>query len=251
MNTVKSIFNNIQNQQNTQQRGLERHYINCEIHGERQETLINGICRQCKVDKEQKELAEYDRSVIMNNKRNSNISERFINANFDNYIPTNKKSEELLKFCKNYEFDKNIILIGKVGNGKTHLACALIDKILKQKKSAVYIQFYKLTHLKINKPNLFEEVVYCDFLVIDEYGVQESDFKTNLLFEIINERYNEVMPTMLISNLSTENFKKSLSEAVISRLKDNHISKTCDWEDYRIKKQPIKCKEANVANNQK
>ena len=61
-----------------------------------------------------------------------------------------------------------------------------------------------------------------DLLVIDEVGVQfGTDTEKMILFEILNERYENLKPTILISNLSIESLKKFTGDRVIDRMKEN------------------------------
>jgi DNA replication protein DnaC len=215
---------------------LTKRFTQCESHGENVEALYNGKCLACfnqiKALEEQKELQR----IHLKRKIAAFIPPRFMECNFDNYNPENYRMQEFLKFTQAYNFDKNILMVGHTGNGKTHLACAILDKALQINKSGLYLPFYKAVEYKIKKPEIFVKALNCDLLVIDEYGVYDSDFKNNLLFEIINERYNNYCHTIIISNMTITKFKESIGDPLYSRLRENVIVKACDWDDYRLKK---------------
>ena len=63
-------------------------------------------------------------------------------------------------------------------------------------------------------------------------------FGTVILTELINQRYQAMKPTILLSNLPLESKKDDslrsvLGERVISRLKESTDVLICNWEDYR------------------
>ncbi len=208
----------------------------CNVHGNQVEALINGKCAPCFKEKMQTERDKVVQENFVKAKKNALIPLRFLEASLENYRPQNEKSNTLLRFCSEYDFESNLLMLGNTGTGKTHLGCALLSKALKKNLDGLYIKFYQLTEIKIRKPQLFENIIRCDILVIDEYGQQESDFKSNLLFEIIDQRYDDKVKTILISNFSPEKFTSSLSAPLYSRIKEDVIVKTCDWNDYRLKK---------------
>ncbi len=208
---------------------------NCAIHGNSVEAVGDYICEECYRDMAYRKRIKDNPGLMLQFKQSSLIPRRFYNSTFDNYFPVTNKAQEFLEFCKDYDFRSNILMLGNTGTGKTHLACALADSAIRKNMSCMYVNFYELTDVKINKPNLFDDLQNCDFLIIDEYGQQDSDFKSSLLFEIINHRYNNERYTVLISNLGPDKFKSSISAPLYSRLKGNVAFKGCDWEDYRLK----------------
>jgi hypothetical protein len=60
-----------------------------------------------------------------------------------------------------------------------------------------------------------------DLLVIDEVGVQfGSPAEMTILHEVINARYESVLPTILISNLPPEQLKEFISDRIFDRVTD-------------------------------
>src|SRR5271157_230907 len=58
------------------------------------------------------------------------IPPRFKNASFDNYdLKEGSQQLEIFNILKGYQWPQNIILIGGVGTGKTHLTCALLNTL--------------------------------------------------------------------------------------------------------------------------
>jgi len=75
--------------------------------------------------------------------------------------------------------------------------------------------------------------------VLDEVGVskeQPSDFELTTLFAIINGRYEQMRPTVVISNLDAEQLPVAMGERCVDRLREgNLIVVPFDWESHRGK----------------
>ena len=78
-------------------------------------------------------------------------------------------------------------------------------------------------------------LVYPDLLIIDEIGVQfGSEFEKNLIFDILNERYENRRPTLLLSNLTVPEVRAFLGERIYDRLKeDGGRCVSFDWQSHR------------------
>lgn len=175
---------------------------------------FNGTCGGCK--REEQELK--DKILLYQNRQKlSNVPLRYLNASIDT-LP-----QEHLDIISKYNFKQDILLLGKTGTGKTYTAMSLINNAIAINKTCFYIQFYSLTNLQIKEYELFKRCKGVDLLVIDEFGINDSDFKSNMLFEIVNERYNNMLPTVIISNLSLPRIKELASDALLSRLREDYI----------------------------
>ena len=99
--------------------------------------------------------------------------------------------------------------------------------------------FHKYTYNEVCKElreaGLIEFYSRLDLLVIDEVGVQfGSDTEKMFMFDIIDGRYQEMKPTILISNLAIEGIKKLMGERIIDRLReDGGKAVSFDWPSYR------------------
>jgi DNA replication protein DnaC len=216
-----------------------RNFMHCELHGDNAEATLIGTCSLCKKDEEIKKQALEDKQSFIKKQEKANIQQDIIykDASFDNYYPTCQKSRLFKLELSNYNYDCNILLCGNSGTGKSHIAHALVNKALLNDKTAYYALFYRLARLQIKHENEFEYMLKCDFVVIDEFGVQESDYKNSLIYDILDSRARRGKWTMLVTNLCGEEFASKLPTALQSRLKLNILQITdIDWDDYRIKK---------------
>lgn len=66
------------------------------------------------------------------------LCKRFENSSLDNYridCPEQQRLVETLKEGLKNGFDKNIIIVGGVGTGKTHLAYAIVNALAEKKQA--------------------------------------------------------------------------------------------------------------------
>jgi len=65
-------------------------------------------------------------------------------------------------------------------------------------------------------------------------GVKNAtDYDRSLLFEIIDKRYQERLPTVVISNLKIAEIGPATDERMMDRLRDNCTVLVFDWGSYR------------------
>lgn len=163
--------------------------------------------------------------------RRLGIPERFFNSTFENFEADTPEKQKVLMEIKSAN-KKNIICTGEMGTGKTHLAMCLV------KEGAKYWRLpdiFRAVRKDFNKEDeLLDELGNYNFLIIDEIGRQKfSDFENNLFFEIIDRRYNKLKNTMLITNLTIEEFIELYPQAILDRLQATILD--FKWESYRGK----------------
>lgn len=233
---------------------FEKKTIKCNKHGEVEIILLKNtkdyICKHCKseqIDRENKEqeqikiekLARLKKQQIISNFNSALIPPRFKEYNFDNFIENNKQDKINKKVMFDYaiNFEENLkngcclILSGNVGTGKTHLSCAVANYIIKNlNKTALFFNTIdafgkiKATYSKkseITEIDALNQFIDVDLLILDEFGVQYGTENEKLIFfRIINKRYENLKPTILISNLSPIELKK-IDERVFDRIRHN------------------------------
>jgi DNA replication protein DnaC len=125
----------------------------------------------------------------------------------------------------------SLILAGLPGTGKTHLAAALGHQLVDGGYRVQYFTAMKLfrhirdTYSRTARQTtqaVMDQLAQFDMLIIDEIGVQRgTDDELHLLFEVIDDRYNNRAPTVLISNLTPVDLTALVGARVVDRLKDN------------------------------
>lgn len=136
-----------------------------------------------------------------------------------------------------------LILVGITGTGKTLLACQLGQSLIsKASRSVRYITAagmiseIQASYGREGKSEEGEIMRFAqyDILILDEIdAIRNTDNANLLLTEIINRRYNEAKPVIVISNQPFDNLARYVGERVHSRLYENAF--VCDfrWADAR------------------
>lgn len=183
------------------------------------------------------------------------IPSRFRDRSFEGYIATEPKQVKALTICRDYaenfrehfEAGRCLLLLGNVGTGKTHLATAIANHIMHTSTAtAVYRTVGGiLQHIKgsydresdYSEADAFSAYTKPSLLIIDEVGATKpTEFELATLFNIINGRYEEQLPTVVISNLPAGELSGALGERCVDRLREGGgIAVGFDWVSARAK----------------
>lgn len=165
----------------------------------------------------------------------SGIPERYRDSRFSKWIPENDEKKGLFDDINRWKAGQfrsggSLVLCGGVGTGKTWIACGLVADAIERGYSATYSTakaytgLIKETYRKASKNSevdILERFCGVELLAIDEVGRQFESISENLyIFDLINERYNRLKPTILITNLDKIGLVNFLGDAIIDRLKE-------------------------------
>lgn len=246
---------------NQHQTGQKNETGYCVTHGEfnRLRELFGGrvieqdcpTCHDENVKQKEKERKEAERVMQIDILLyQSNVPKRFKSACLDDFQEhaenhkTAKKtiSGYLKSFQDRLENGTSGFLCGNPGTGKTLLGCIMVNYVIHQGFRAQYTTAWAMVQCIRqaysgggSAQTYIEDYVRPDLLVIDEIGVQSgSDDERNLLYQVIDGRYNNVKPTILISNSKNPVSDGYLDLRTIDRLKDGGgFSITFDGESQR------------------
>lgn len=237
----------------------------CDIHGEYESANLFGSiwskCTACVEIEENEEIlrqeAEYKKEAekqieLMYSK--AMIPLRFRDCSFDNYKVDGVGQEKAFKISKEYynnfsEIKKtgsSLFYCGNYGTGKTHLAIAILLQLIRDKKTTgIYSTTMRMIrdirssygNKLVSEQDIIDNYVRAGLLVLDEVGVQMgTEAEKLLIYEVINGRYENFKPTILISNLSVNEMTEYLGARSIDRLKSKSGSLVImDWESWRNK----------------
>jgi DNA replication protein DnaC len=238
----------------------------CDAHGPYKSTkmVLSGreiwsdcpICSKEKIAEEDKKIRQeafraQEQAKAQHLFGRAAIPKRFVSRTLENYVA---KSEGQIKalsastryadsWKENLENGTSLIFTGKPGTGKTHLAVGIARKVMELSGTAMYTrvieiaQAVKETYSGNGKSErqVIRDFAQPDLLIIDEVGRQfGSDAEKMYLFEVINARYEECKPTIVISNLGVERLKEYVDDAAIDRLREGGGRMVVfDWESSR------------------
>ncbi|TQE95906.1 MAG: AAA family ATPase [Spiribacter salinus] len=234
----------------------------CDKHGEFEAELFRimdkwhgGLCPRCdeervKAEAERKrreELAEKQRKVerLMGD---SGIPRRFQDRTLDSYRAETEGQKRALQIARkmaggNPDDGVSLVFCGKPGTGKTHLACGIAHEWIETGIPALFatvlaaIRHIKSTYNReseITEEQAISVFTRTELLILDEIGVQlGTEHEKMLLFEIINERYQQMRPTILISNLTRSELTDYLGDRVMDRFRESGAVVAFDWDSYR------------------
>ncbi len=214
-------------------------------------------CNKAAEDKEraEKEVAEREAKLKGWQMRvgGAGIPERFQSRSLDTFEAKTEPQRHALQFAREFagSFEagskgRSAIFIGKPGTGKTHLAVGIGMHLLRQNRPVLFttvmraIRRVKDTWAKGSEESESQAIaalVYPELLILDEVGVQfGSEFEKNMLFDVLNERYERRKSTLLMSNLPLPEVQGYLGERIFDRLReDGGRYIPFDWESHRTK----------------
>ena len=158
----------------------------------------------------------------------ANIPKRFKNAKFE---PKTELQEQIVNKLranftgKSLKDVNDVLLFGSLGVGKTHIVCGLLNALIEKEVYCRFATEHELLELYFRKEyKKFDGFKEVKILVIDEIGKRKlQDWQMIQLEELLSYRYNEMLPTILITNLEQDEFKTFVGERVVRRLRDNGV----------------------------
>lgn len=131
----------------------------------------------------------------------------------------------------------NLIFFGPAGLGKTFMADCIASRVMDRAFLVRRVTAYRMMELMRkfqfdgSEAQAVEYLQTCDLLFIDDLGTEPQTKSTSsYLFQIINERNNNDLHTIISTNLTPDQMRSFYTERVASRLMD--VSKTVCIEFY-------------------
>lgn len=161
------------------------------------------------------------------------VGKTFDSFSLNYYAEGSERSqmEIVLNVCKKYaenfpRFDSaGLLFLGGTGLGKTHLSAAIANSISSRGMSVLYEsaqQIYDtLDAVRFNRMDISERKKYenCSLLIIDDLGAEcITQYSISAITSLIDLRIVNGKKTIISSNLTLANIKKTYGERLFSRL---------------------------------
>jgi len=156
----------------------------------------------------------------------------FSDKSFRNFNPRVPGVQEAFEVAQAYAYNPDgwLVLIGRNGCGKTHLAAAIANQHLVQGSLVLFATVPDLLdHLRatfaptspVVYDQLFSSMREAELLVLDDLGSeQNSPWASEKLFQLLNYRYNSRFPTVITTNSMR---LQAVDERIRSRLMDRSL----------------------------
>jgi DNA replication protein DnaC len=221
--------------------------------------LIRNVWSQCpgcsaerhEAERQREEAEARERAERRHRDRLSlaRIPARFIGRTFDNFIASTDAQRHALSVARDFaeQFDeharngKGLVFSGPPGTGKSHLGAAILQA--HPTRDVCYMTTMDMIRevrdtwrrdSSRSEVEVLRMLGALDLLVLDEIGVQYgTDAEQTLIFEVLDRRYREMRPSVLLTNQAKPGFKQFIGERTFDRLVETHQWVAFDWPSYR------------------
>lgn len=208
-------------------------------------------CVQDRKDEERAREQQKHRDKIADIKADAGVPARYARASFDGYRCESKPQTSAHAIIQAYAetWDEqaargqSLLLVGGPGTGKTHLATATINALADRLQRSLYgtaaelvgdiKRHYGRRGGEESVSGAIAELVNVPLLVIDELDVGVTEHDLTLLFRVIDGRYSELQPMILISNRTAEQLGDTLGQRLMDRLRECAVTVPFTWASYR------------------
>lgn len=243
---------------------IGRMQFSCSRHGE---YMANGTrlksrdvwstCPGCSADRRAKEEADRIREQALREAntrlyhlQQAAIPQRFIERTLDTFKATTPEQQHAFRiatdFASNFEahYKKGswLVFSGLPGTGKSHLAAGILQAIMPAYLGKYFtcmevIQYIRSTWRKeseASEVDVLSEFASLPLLVIDEIGMQYgTESEQNHLFDVLDRRYRDMMPTILLTNQNKDGFRQYVGDRIYDRMTECARWVPFAWDSYR------------------
>lgn len=213
-----------------------------------------------KAEKAKKEKYKAQQARINKLLGTSGIGKRFRHRVFSTFktdTPDRAKAFQVAKdyadnFAIHMEDGTGLYIEGTNGTGKTHLAAAIAMQLMTEQEIPCICRTTGdlLMDIKaaFNQEGITEQEIlktYKDvpLLILDDLGKEQcTDWSISTLYSIINDRYEQMLPTIITTNYNSDDLVRALTPkgydnykavAIVSRLREVSRVLTMAWRDER------------------
>jgi DNA replication protein DnaC len=222
------------------------------------EKPVDPGCPKCMAEAEAFETAKNESRQAAEQEENRisrlkalNIRRKFWNESFETFDAYTGELKHHFQICRDFANNpegRMLVMLGNNGNGKNHLAASIL-KITGGVKHTVYeieLLMKQSFSGETQEWKFVQHLCEVEMLVIDEIGrTKGGDWELNWLSHVINRRYEDLLPTVLMSNKHRKEscpqgkagcsdcIQKWVGNDIVSRIIENGVVLEFTGEDYR------------------
>ncbi|MCM1365240.1 MAG: ATP-binding protein [Faecalibacterium sp.] len=147
-------------------------------------------------------------------------------------ISQREQMSDVFEYCREYakNFSKKscgIIMLGQTGLGKTHLSLAIAGEVIDRGYNVYYNSVQNIMD-RLQKEHfgrgtfdesISESLFESDLLILDDLGAEfVTQFTVAELYNIINTRINNDLPTIISTNLTMREIEEKYTHRIASRI---------------------------------
>ena len=174
-------------------------------------------------------------STLMRTQSFDNFSLDYYKKNAEEYARMERNYRAIRSYAENFTIESgktmppSMLFIGGTGLGKTHLSTSIARRVIERGYDVFYnsavgmisdFEFRRFgSSLVQSEGDRTERYTECDLLIIDDLGTEViNQFTLSCLYHVINTRLNLQKPTVISTNLSSAELRKSYNDRITSRL---------------------------------
>lgn len=180
-----------------------------------------------------------------------NIPVLYQNKGFKNFT-TNSQNRENFAVCREFAIDSkrkknSLLLFGKTGTGKTHLAIAVLKNFYTQKQTRClflnadefFVSLNEKVKSDISKLEYIKQVLSYNCVLLDDLSFfNMTPAKQENLYLLINRAYMDQKSIIITSNCGLNELKNA-DMRIFSRLAEMCYLLKFDYEDFRLRRKPM------------
>lgn len=203
-----------------------------------QTRYIRGTCK-CELERQAQEEArrkEYERKARIARLFDlAELGPRFAECTFESWI-ARPGSERCLEAAKNFaeHFDRHqvsgegLLMFGNPGNGKSHLAAAIVNAVIPRGKACVFrsvpallkkLQETYRADARVSESEILAVLQDADLVVLDDLGAEKmTEWAESMIYYIVDQRYRWRKPIIVTTNCDLETLENRIGVRTIDRL---------------------------------
>jgi DNA replication protein DnaC len=181
---------------------------------------------------------EQKHDLFIGRVKSSNMPKRYRKASLRKLDNRHDKTniEKVVKYADGFmdilDTGDFLLFNGMNGSGKTHIACAIANRIMY--KHEKYVQYVNLIDIFMRikgswgkgstetEIDILSSYITPSLLILDEIGVQyKTENELIIMQTLINKRYEDLKPTILISNLTLDEINNLLGKRIMRRVSEH------------------------------